>query len=135
MNLSKPPKPCPIAAARSPFGSPPPPGPITFQKSEWLRCPPPLLRMAVRVASGSFGSPRISSSMDAFCQSGVFSSAALRLFTYAAWCLPWWISIVFASTCGSSALKSYASGGSENGYIGPVPPVLRYRVSVDCAGI
>ena len=29
------------------------------------------------------------------------SSAALRLSTYAWWCLPWWISIVRASMCGS----------------------------------
>jgi aryl-alcohol dehydrogenase-like predicted oxidoreductase len=29
--------------------------------------------------------------------------------------LSWWISIVFASMCGSSAPKSYGSGGSSNG--------------------
>ena len=34
---------------------------------------------------------------------GVPSSAALRFVTYAAWCLSWWISIVRASMCGSSA--------------------------------
>ena len=31
------------------------------------------------------------------------SSAAFRFVTYAAWCLSWWISIVVASMCGSSA--------------------------------
>src|SRR5256885_16979323 len=45
--------------------------------------------------------------------SGCLSSAAFRLLTYAWWCLPWWICIVCASICGSSAAKSYGSGGSE----------------------
>src|SRR3954453_8877715 len=42
-----------IASASSPLGSPPPSGLIDSQKSEWLAWPPPLLRKAVCLSSGS----------------------------------------------------------------------------------
>src|ERR1700732_2308490 len=42
-----------IAAAKSPFGSPPPPFFINSQNSEWFQWPPPLLRTAARIFSGT----------------------------------------------------------------------------------
>ena len=42
-----------MASARSPLGSPPPSGPMICQNMEWLTWPPPLLRTAVRMPSGT----------------------------------------------------------------------------------
>ena len=53
LSLSKPPKVLLIAEASRPLGAPPLPGPRIFQKNAWLLCPPPLLRSAPRIASGT----------------------------------------------------------------------------------
>ena len=42
-----------MAVASSPVGAPPPLGLIVVQKMPWLRKPPPLLRTAVCLSSGS----------------------------------------------------------------------------------
>ena len=73
-----------IAAASSAVGAPPLPcGPMTFQKSEWLKCPPPLLRTAALIASGSVATRRQISSIVSEASSGLDSSALLRFVTYA----------------------------------------------------
>ena len=43
-----------MASAMAPLGSPPALGPMMVQNMEWFTCPPPLLRTAVRMASGTF---------------------------------------------------------------------------------
>src|SRR4029077_11636192 len=53
-----------IAAARSPLGEPPPLGLIVSQNSEWFAWPPPLLRTAVRLSSGTWSRFEISASID-----------------------------------------------------------------------
>src|SRR5438477_146066 len=53
LNVAKLPNALPIAEPSSPDGSPPPPGPMMVQNMEWLRCPPPLLRTAVLIFSGT----------------------------------------------------------------------------------
>src|SRR5271168_2873133 len=42
-----------MASANAPEGSPPPPFFISFQNIEWFQWPPPLLRTAVRIFSGT----------------------------------------------------------------------------------
>src|SRR5690349_20300621 len=42
-----------IASASAPLGAPPPLGPMICQNMLWLACPPPLLRTAVRLSSGT----------------------------------------------------------------------------------
>src|SRR5689334_7876054 len=83
LNFAKSPNDDFMAAASLPDGSPPLFGPMTCQKREWFQCPPPLLRTAVRTASGTELMPRISSSSDFPCHSGAFSNAAFTLVTYA----------------------------------------------------
>ena len=53
LNASKLPNFASIAVASSPTGCPPPFGDRIVQKNVWLACPPPLLRTAVRIASGT----------------------------------------------------------------------------------
>ena len=72
------------------------------QNSVWFAWPPPLLRTAVRLSSGMISRFARTDSMGRSIHS-VPSSAAFRFVTYAPWCLSWWISIVRASMCGSSA--------------------------------
>src|SRR5262245_41459208 len=72
-----------IASAALPFGAPPALGAIHVQNMLWFQCPPPLLRTAVRMASGTLLMFRQRSSMLLLCSSGAFSSAAFRLVTYA----------------------------------------------------
>jgi hypothetical protein len=69
------------SASRPAGGAPPPFGPMICQNSEWLAWPPPLLRTAVRMSSGTAFRLLISSSTLLFCRSGYFSSAAFRLLT------------------------------------------------------
>jgi hypothetical protein len=72
-----------MAAARSPVGSPPPPLPLGArfsQNSVWLTCPPPLNLIALCSAIILAMSPLLSAS-------AYWPSAALRLVTYALWCL------------------------------------------------
>ena len=42
-----------IASPSAPAGAPPAPGAIIFQNTVWLTWPPPLLRTAVRMSSGT----------------------------------------------------------------------------------
>src|SRR6187431_1009045 len=107
-----------IASASAPTGSPPPSGDMISQNSEWFACPPPLLRTAVRLSSG-MASRFASTDSIGWSIHSVPSSAAFRFVTYAAWCLSWWISIVFASMCGSSASKGYERSGTL--YAMPAP--------------
>src|SRR5205823_13413748 len=72
-----------IAAARSPLGSPPPPFFISVQNSVWFQCPPPLLRTAMRILSGTESSPFSRSSMGLACRADWPSRALFRLVTYA----------------------------------------------------
>src|ERR1044072_8456469 len=51
-----------IASAILPLGAPPAFGAIHFQNCEWFQWPPPLLRTAVRMSSGTLLMPRHSSS-------------------------------------------------------------------------
>src|SRR6187200_1976499 len=62
LNASKPPKEPLIASAILPVGAPPAPGAIHVQNFEWFQWPPPLLRTAVRIASGMLLMPRHKSS-------------------------------------------------------------------------
>ncbi len=80
-SLSRLPNELVIASAIAPVGAPPAFGPMICQNIEWLRCPPPLLRTAVRIASGTVLMPFTSSSMLLDASSGAFSSAALRFVT------------------------------------------------------
>jgi ADP-ribosylglycohydrolase len=72
-----------IRSAALPVGAPPPLGPIRVQNSVWLAWPPPLLRTAVRMSSGTLLMSRSRSSMLFDWSSGYFSSAAFRFVTYA----------------------------------------------------
>ena len=83
LNLSKLPNADLIASAIAPLGAPPAFGPMICQNIEWFACPPPLLRTAVRMSSGTLLMPRSRSSMLFDCSWGCFSSAAFRLVTYA----------------------------------------------------
>src|SRR5918996_3458808 len=76
LNLSKPPNDELIASAALPVGAPPAFGAIHFQNIEWFQWPPPLLRTAVRTASGALLMPRHRSSMLLLASSGAFSRAA-----------------------------------------------------------
>src|SRR5688572_33511407 len=53
LHVSKLPKAPVMASAALPVGAPPAFGAIRVQNSEGLACPPPLLRTAIRLASGS----------------------------------------------------------------------------------
>ena len=70
-----------IASAIAPVGAPPAFGPITCQNIEWLAWPPPLLRTAVRMSSGTVLMLFSRSSMLFECSSGCLSSAAFRFVT------------------------------------------------------
>src|SRR6185436_6523333 len=83
LNASKPPNEPLIASATLPVGAPPALGAIHVQNMLWFQWPPPLLRTAVRMASGTLLMPRHKSSMLLPCSSGAFSRAAFRLVTYA----------------------------------------------------
>ena len=86
LKLSKLPNLLLIASANSPAGSPPAFGARTCQNNEWFACPPPLLRTAVRDASGTASRFEITSSTD-FERSSSFPSKALFKFvTYVLWC-------------------------------------------------
>src|SRR5439155_22155186 len=77
-----------IASPILPVGAPPALGAIHFQNCEWFQWPPPLLRTAVRMSSGTELMPRHSSSRLFEFSSGCFSSAAFKFVTYAWWCFP-----------------------------------------------
>src|ERR1051325_1862144 len=83
LKLSKLPNEELMASATLPVGAPPALGTIHFQNMLWFQWPPPLLRTAVRMSSGTVLMPRHSSSMFFELSSGCFSSAAFRLVTYA----------------------------------------------------
>src|ERR1700722_15462710 len=70
-----------IASPTAPEGSPPPPFFISFQNIEWFQCPPPLLRTAVRIFSGTLSRLLRSSSIDRACRSGLASRALFKLVT------------------------------------------------------
>ena len=80
-SLSKPPNERLIASAIAPVGAPPALGPMICQNIEWFTWPPPLLRTAVRMASGTLLMPFSRSSMLFDASSGAFSSAAFRFVT------------------------------------------------------
>src|SRR5713101_5159729 len=89
LNWSKPPNALLIASASAPEGCPPAFGPMMVQNMEWLMWPPPLLRTAVLILSGTMAQLLASnSSMVLLARFGADSSALLRLVTYALWCLP-----------------------------------------------
>ena len=77
--LPKPPKVDLMSSASFPLGSPPAFGPMIVQKNEWLACPPPLLRTAVRISSGTAFRLLIKSSIDFEARSGLSLSALLTL--------------------------------------------------------
>src|SRR5262249_32261593 len=105
-----------MAWATLPTGAPPPPPFMIFQNIEWFMCPPPLLRTAVRIDSGTMAQLLArSSSTVLLARSGADSRALFRLVTYALWCFPWWISMVILSMWGSSTSGAYGSGGSVKG--------------------
>src|SRR5215210_678591 len=85
LRLSSDPKPQVMSSARSSsrFSSPPTPefGASICQNIEWLACPPPLLRTAVRISSGTESSSAIRTSTLPGSASGCFFSVALRLAT------------------------------------------------------
>src|SRR5688572_7043395 len=81
LNLSKLPNEPLIASAILPVGAPPALGAIHSQNREWFQCPPPLLRTAVRIASGTLLMLLQSSSTLLPCSSGAFSRAAFKLVT------------------------------------------------------
>src|SRR5699024_11190368 len=64
LNLSKLPNLLSIASASEPVGAPPPFGQSNVQNNEWFACPPPLLRTAVRISSGTASKSEINSSID-----------------------------------------------------------------------
>jgi hypothetical protein len=53
LNFSKSPNALLMASATAPFGAPPALGAISFQNSEWFQWPPPLLRTAALMSSGT----------------------------------------------------------------------------------
>src|SRR6478672_4595123 len=82
LKAANPPKTLLIAASRFPTGSPPAFGAIIVQNSEWLLWPPPLLRTAVRIFSGTIAQLLASNSpIDLFARSGADSSALFRFVT------------------------------------------------------
>ena len=83
LNFSKSPNELLMASATAPVGAPPAPGAISVQNSEWFQWPPPLLRTAALMSSGTLAMPLIRSSRLLPCSSGCLSSAAFRLVTYA----------------------------------------------------
>src|SRR6185295_4199072 len=70
LNLSKLPNAALIPSATLPVGAPPAFGAIHFQNMLWFQCPPPLLRTAVRIASGIVLMPLQRSSTLLPCRSG-----------------------------------------------------------------
>src|SRR5688572_9141987 len=68
-----------IASAALPVGAPPAFGAIHVQKRLWFQWPPPLLRTAVRMVSGTLEISRHSCSTLFDCSSGCFASAAFSL--------------------------------------------------------
>src|ERR687895_563197 len=81
LNLSKLPNDFVIASPAAPVGAPPAFGAIHFQNWLWFQCPPPLLRTAVRMSSGTLLMPRHRSSRLLPASSRCFSSAAFRFVT------------------------------------------------------
>src|ERR1035438_9731940 len=85
LKASKSPKSAEIWSAMAPEGAPPTPaepaGPMRFQKAVWLEWPPPLLRTAPLISSGTLARPRIRSSADLAARWGWLAKAALRLLT------------------------------------------------------
>src|SRR5699024_1850818 len=71
-----------ILSATEPFASPPPFGDKISQKKLWFKCPPPLLRTAVRISSGTASKFLISSSNDLLSRSLCPSNAAFNFVTY-----------------------------------------------------
>lgn len=69
---------------QAPEGAPPPSGDRAVQKPLWLACPPPLLRTAVRMSSGTLSSVATRVQMSGASNSGCLSRAAFKLVTYAA---------------------------------------------------
>ena len=71
-----------LADARLPTGAPPLPGPMICQNMLWFQCPPPLLRTAVRMFSGTIAQLLASSSSMLFdARAGADSRALLRFVT------------------------------------------------------
>ena len=95
-NFSKPPKSSSIAAASGPSGRPPAFGERFFQNSEW-RTWPERLKARARSRAGRLSKLSLSRA------SPRRSRAVLAPFTYAAWCLSWWSSMIRAETWGSRA--------------------------------
>src|SRR5689334_3858584 len=84
LNGSNPPKALLIASASLPPGWPPAFGPMMVQNIEWLMWPPPLLRTAVLMLSGTMAQLLASNSSTVLlARLGADSSALLRLVTYA----------------------------------------------------
>src|SRR5690242_9447139 len=82
LNASKLPNVPLMAEARLPTGVPPLPGPIICQNMEWFQCPPPLLRTAVRIFSGTIAQLFASSSSMLFeASAGADSRALFRFVT------------------------------------------------------
>src|SRR5438270_7272954 len=81
LNFSKSPNDDLIASPTLPPGAPPALGPINSQNNVWFQCPPPLLRTAVRTASGTLLMPESNCSSDCLPSSGAFSTAEFRLVT------------------------------------------------------
>jgi hypothetical protein len=99
LKAAKEPKRSVMAFASSPVGSPPPPLPLGArfsQKMLWFTCPPPLKRMAPWSAIIDATSP-------VAWASAYLPSAALRLVTYALWCLVWWRRMMSPEMKGSRA--------------------------------
>ena len=63
-------------------GSPPLPGPITVQNREWFACPPPLLRTAPRMSSGTAFRSLMSASTLFASRSALPAIALLTLLMY-----------------------------------------------------
>src|SRR5208283_917585 len=71
-----------MALARLPTGDPPALGLMISQNMAWFQCPPPLLRTAVRIGSGTADRPLASSeSRLAPASCGADSRALFRLVT------------------------------------------------------
>ena len=81
LNSSNEPKAASIACASLPDGALAPPGCITFQNNEWLKWPPPLLRTAARISSGTAAMSPINSVIDLRCRSSCPSRALFRFAT------------------------------------------------------
>ena len=79
LKLSKLPNAALIASAALPVGAPPALGAIHVQNMLWFQCPPPLLRTAVRMASGTLLMPRHRSSMLLPCSSGCLLERGIQV--------------------------------------------------------